>query len=66
MVGKILHIALARDLGIEGNDNQTTPDSIIVCPDSWQMVCVKYKRMGRYEAERLLVLLLSLDRVDGA
>ena len=61
----VLDVGLPGDLGIEGNDDQTPPDTIIVCTDLRQVVGIQHQGMGRNEMERVLILLLRLNFIGG-
>ena len=56
----------ARYLGIERDDDEPSPDTIIGCADARQMVGVKHQRVARLEGKRVLVLLFCKDIVGGA
>ena len=61
----VLDIAVADDLGIEGNDDQTPPDSVVVGSDLGQMVRVEDQCMGRREGEGRFIFLLREDLIRG-
>ena len=61
----VLDVGLSGDLGIEGDNDQTPPDTIIVCTDLRQVVGVQDKSVGRLELKRVLILLLRLDFIGG-
>ena len=50
----ILDVSFPGNLGIERNDDQTTPDTIIGCADTRQVVGVQNQRVTRFEGERSL------------
>ena len=59
----ILDVAVADDLCIEGNDDQSPPDAIIVGTNLRQVVRVEDQRVRRREGKRRLVLLLRKDLI---
>ena len=66
VLGVVLDVGLATDLGIKGNDNQATPDAGIHSADARQMVRIQYQRMRRAELERVAVLFFGRDFICGA
>ena len=61
----VLDVGFSGDLGIERNNDQTPPDTIIVCTDLRQVVGIQHQGMGRNKVERVLILLLRLDFIGG-
>ena len=62
----VFNIAVALNLGVERNDNQSTPDTGIGSAYLRQMVGVQNEGMARRKAERVFVLFLRKDIVRGA
>ena len=62
----VLDVVASCNFGIEWDDNKSSPNTIIGCRDTRQMVGVEYKRVTWFERERVLVLFLSKDIICGA
>ena len=66
IVGIVLDIRTALDLGTKWNHDESSPGTLINCTDLWQMVGIKHQRMGRNIGERVFVFLLCIDFIRGA
>lgn len=66
VVAVVLDVALSLDLGIERDDDQAAPGTVIGCTDLRQMVGVKRQAVAGRKAERVFVLFLREDVIGGA
>ena len=66
VIAVVLDIAVALNLGIEGNDDQTAPGAIIGCTDLRQMVGVQHQAVAGRKAEGVFLLFLRKDVIGGA
>ena len=63
IVGKVLDIAVALDLGTERNNDQSAPRSCIRGTHLRQVIGIQHQRMAGDKAERSFILLLRIHRV---
>ena len=62
----VLDIAVADDLGIEGNDDQSPPDPVVIGADLGKMVRVEDQRVRRCKGKGSLVFLFREDLIRRA
>ena len=66
IVSEIFNVVFAFDFGIERNDDQPAPDTVVRGRDSRQVVGIQNERVTRGKAERIFVFLLGKNVIGGA
>ncbi len=61
----IFDIRLALDLGLKGDDDESSPSAVIIGAHLGEMIGIKDKGMRRSKFEGILVFLFAGDKVGG-
>lgn len=63
VLGVVLDIAVSLDLCLERDNDQSAPDSGVLCAHLGQVIGIEHQRVAGNKAERVLVFLFSEYRV---
>lgn len=62
----ILNVCFSGNLRVERDHHKPSSDTVVICPDTRQMVGIQHQRMGRHKIKQRFVLLLRKDLVRRA